>query len=125
MAGSFGFESDKYDVSIAIGERRLLPNVRRAANSTLIVADGFSCREMIRQETDRHAVHFAQVLQMAIREGPNGPSGHLPEKQYTTLPRTPAVPVGIIASAAIVAGIGLLWSARRRDKAERQLHASR
>ena len=65
MAGSFGFESDKYDVSVAIGERRLLPTVRKAADSTLIVADGFSCREQISQQTDREALHLAEVIQLA------------------------------------------------------------
>jgi Fe-S oxidoreductase len=65
MAGSFGFESDKYDVSVAIGERRLLPTVRKAENSTLIVADGFSCREQISQQTDREALHLAEVIQLA------------------------------------------------------------
>lgn len=49
MAGSFGFEADKYDVSVAVGERRLLPAIRQAPASALIVADGFSCREQIRQ----------------------------------------------------------------------------
>lgn len=63
MAGSFGFESDKYDVSIAIGERKLLPAVRKAPLSTLIMADGFSCREQISQETGRHALHLAEVIQ--------------------------------------------------------------
>jgi Fe-S oxidoreductase len=67
MAGSFGFESDKYDVSIAIGERRLLPMVRRAADSTVIVADGFSCREQISQQTEREALHLAEVIQLAKR----------------------------------------------------------
>jgi hypothetical protein len=46
----------------------LLPAVRRAPRDELIVADGFSCREMIRQETGRNAVHLAQVLGIAIRE---------------------------------------------------------
>ncbi len=75
MAGSFGYEADHYKVGLDCGERVLLPSVRSAPDDELIVTDGFSCREMIRQETDRHAVHFAQVLQMAIKEGPNGPSG--------------------------------------------------
>jgi Fe-S oxidoreductase len=125
MAGSFGYEADHYQVGLDCGERVLLPAVRSAPEDELIVTDGFSCREMIRQETDRHAVHFAQVLQMAIREGPGGPSGPLPEKRYTTLPRTRAVPVGLIAGAALLAGIGLLWSSHRRNKAEPQLHHSR
>jgi FAD/FMN-containing dehydrogenase/Fe-S oxidoreductase len=65
MAGSFGFESDKYDVSVAIGERKLLPAVREAPLSTVIMADGFSCREQIAQETGRHALHLAEVINMA------------------------------------------------------------
>src|SRR4029077_20971690 len=51
MAGSFGFDAHKYDVSIAVGERVLLPAVRAAAADTLIVSDGFSCREQIAQTT--------------------------------------------------------------------------
>jgi hypothetical protein len=65
MAGSFGFESSKYDTSIAIGERRLLPAVRKAEASTVIIADGFSCREQIAQQTGRHALHLAEVIQLA------------------------------------------------------------
>jgi FAD/FMN-containing dehydrogenase/Fe-S oxidoreductase len=65
MAGSFGFESEKYDVSMEIGERVLLPAVRKAETDTLIVADGFSCREQISQETSRHALHLAEVIQLA------------------------------------------------------------
>jgi FAD/FMN-containing dehydrogenase/Fe-S oxidoreductase len=69
MAGSFGFESSKYDTSIAIGERRLLPAVRKAEASTVIIADGFSCREQIAQQTSRHALHLAEAIQIAEREG--------------------------------------------------------
>ncbi|HEX4308733.1 MAG TPA: FAD-binding and (Fe-S)-binding domain-containing protein [Acidobacteriaceae bacterium] len=62
MAGPFGFERDKFTVSQALGERVLLPAVRAAAADTLLVADGFSCREQIAQNTDRRALHFAEVL---------------------------------------------------------------
>jgi len=68
MAGSFGFEKDHYDVSIKVGERVLLPAVRDAAEDTLIIADGFSCREQIAQTTDRRALHLAQVIQMAMHQ---------------------------------------------------------
>src|SRR5205823_4728793 len=70
MAGSFGFEKDKYDVSIAIGELELLPAVRNAPPDWLIIADGFSCREQIAQGTGRHALHLAEVLQMALDPPP-------------------------------------------------------
>jgi Fe-S oxidoreductase len=69
MAGPFGFEREKYAVAQAIGERVLLPAVRSAEPETLIVADGFSCREQIRQSTGRTAMHLADVLQFALRRG--------------------------------------------------------
>jgi len=68
MAGSFGFEAGKYDVSVKIGERVLLPAVRSAAADTLIITDGFSCYQQIEGLTGRKAMHIAEVLQMAIRE---------------------------------------------------------
>ena len=70
MAGAFGFEKEKYDVSIAIGELELLPAVRRAPQDSLIIADGFSCREQIEQCTGRHAVHIAEAIQAALRAQP-------------------------------------------------------
>ena len=66
MAGAFGFEKDHYEVSVACGERVLLPRVRQAPKDALIIADGFSCREQIRQTTDRTAIHLADVMKMAI-----------------------------------------------------------
>jgi len=52
---------------MACGERVLLPAVRAAADDTLLVADGFSCREQIAQATGRRAVHLAEVLAGACR----------------------------------------------------------
>ena len=66
MAGSFGFDEDKYDISMAIGELELLPAVRQAPADCLIIADGFSCREQIAQCTDRQALHLAEVIAMAL-----------------------------------------------------------
>ena len=68
MAGAFGFEKDNYNVSLAVGERVLLPAVRQATPETLIVSDGFSCREQILQSTGRKALHLAEVLQLALSE---------------------------------------------------------
>jgi len=67
MAGAFGFEADKYEISLAIGERVLLPAVREAGTEVLVIANGFSCREQIRQATGRQALHLAEVLQLALR----------------------------------------------------------
>ena len=73
MAGPFGFDAEKYEVSMAIGERVLLPAVRTAAPDTLIVSDGFSCREQIQQATGRKAMHLAEVMQMALSVRPRKP----------------------------------------------------
>jgi Fe-S oxidoreductase len=67
VAGSFGYEH--YDLSMKIGEQRLLPRVREAPSGALIVADGFSCRSQISHGSDRQPLHPAQVLQLAIRDG--------------------------------------------------------
>ena len=66
MAGPFGFEAEKYEVSQRLGERVLLPAVRAVGSGGIVVADGFSCREMIGQNagtvSGRRGVHLAQVL---------------------------------------------------------------
>ena len=67
LAGNFGFERGHYDVSRAAGERVLLPAVRAASEATVIVADGFSCRTQIGQETGRRPLHLAQVLASALK----------------------------------------------------------
>jgi FAD/FMN-containing dehydrogenase/Fe-S oxidoreductase len=65
MAGPFGFEKENYEISQAVGERMLLPAVRQSQSDTLIVSDGFSCREQIHQSTGRQALHLAELLQLA------------------------------------------------------------
>ena len=67
MAGSFGFERDKYELSQRIGELALLPAVRSASDDTYIIADGFSCREQIAQGTKRRALHLAELLAMGLQ----------------------------------------------------------
>jgi FAD/FMN-containing dehydrogenase/Fe-S oxidoreductase len=66
MAGPFGFERDKYSIAQAAGERVLLPAVRQASPDTLIVSDGFSCREQILQSTGRRALHLAEAIHLAV-----------------------------------------------------------
>ncbi len=61
MAGPFGFEEDKYEVSQTIGERVLLPAVRNNKDA-MIVSDGFSCCEQITQNTSARPKHLAEVL---------------------------------------------------------------
>lgn len=70
MAGSFGFESAKYDLSMKAAERVMLPMVRAVAPETLILANGFSCREQIEQATGRMTHHLAEVVgaQMGVSQ---------------------------------------------------------
>jgi Fe-S oxidoreductase len=66
MAGAFGYDADTIDVSLAMGERSLLPAVRAAPEGALIVADGTSCRQQIHHATERTALHVARVLAMSL-----------------------------------------------------------
>lgn len=62
MAGSFGYEREHYDISQAVGERKLLPAVRAAPVGSTIIASGFSCRHQLAHFTGRTAVHPAVFL---------------------------------------------------------------
>jgi len=62
MAGSFGYQSETVDVSLAMAELSLLPAVRKAPADAIIVADGTSCRSQIEDGTGREAIHVARVL---------------------------------------------------------------
>jgi Fe-S oxidoreductase len=68
MAGSFGYHAgEQYDISMAIGEQFLLPQVRSAPADTLLVADGFSCRTQIAAGAGRRALHTAEVLAQGLQ----------------------------------------------------------
>jgi FAD/FMN-containing dehydrogenase/Fe-S oxidoreductase len=112
MAGSFGFERDKYDISIAIGELELLPAVRQAPPDWLIIADGFSCREQIAQGSPRHALHLAEVIQMALNDEAAPDSRPYPESARTRQ-REAEVSQSMkragLGLAAVAAGGALLW----------------
>jgi FAD/FMN-containing dehydrogenase/Fe-S oxidoreductase len=65
MAGSFGYEKEHYDISIAIGRRRLFPAVEGNATA-VIVAPGISCRQQVEHATGRKALHPAEALARAL-----------------------------------------------------------
>lgn len=103
MAGPFGFEKgEHYEVSVKAGERVLLPAVRSASPETVIVTDGFSCREQIAQMTKRRALHTAQVIQMALHEKVEQMPQAYPERESVTRPADYKLP------AAVLLGSGLL-----------------
>ena len=62
MAGSFGYAREHYDVSRAIGERKLFPAVRQKPEGAVVVAAGTSCRHQIADFTGEAAVHPAVLL---------------------------------------------------------------
>jgi len=66
MAGAFGYESQNYEVSIAMAEISLAPAVRAASADTVLVADGTSCRHQIADVADRQARHMVEVLADAL-----------------------------------------------------------
>jgi FAD/FMN-containing dehydrogenase/Fe-S oxidoreductase len=115
MAGSFGFEHDKYEISQAIGELELLPAVRKAPADWLIIADGFSCREQIAQGTGRHALHLAEVLQMAldpsqIADDPFPESRLVGQRDAEVRSSMKGAGLGL---GAVAVGAALLWQAAK------------
>lgn len=119
MAGAFGFErGERYEVSIKAGERVLLPAVRNAPPETLIVADGFSCREQIAQGTGRRALHLAEVLDLALR-GVELPADR-PERVVPPEPARPSAGEALVAGAIAALGAGALTRLVGRQRARRR-----
>jgi hypothetical protein len=97
MVGSFGYHAGvHYDVSVAVAGHSLLPKLRETPSSTLVVADGFSYRGQIAQLGGREAIHVAQLVQRAPREG-----GRTGPEQQAAEPKRPR-------GRAVVAGVSLL-----------------
>jgi FAD/FMN-containing dehydrogenase/Fe-S oxidoreductase len=114
MAGAFGFEQgEHFDVAMACGEAKLLPAIEKADDDTLIIADGFSCREQISQDTPRHALHLAQVLKMALDRGET--SGKYPESRYITPPKPPMDTRSAIIIGTLALGVAaIVWRKKIR-----------
>lgn len=105
MAGAFGFEDHKYEISQRIAEAALLPRLRAAEPGTLVLADGFSCREQIEQATGRPTRHVAEATAAAL--GVHVEAGEL---------RTPigkhAATLGLIGLAALGAYGVISWRSK-------------
>ena len=104
LAGNFGFEAGHYDVSMACGERALLPAVRDAPPDALVLADGFSCRTQIEQgDTGRTAVHLAEVLAAGLRGEPVRPARPAPPgtADYLRLAGLAAAVATAVAAVAV------------------------
>lgn len=118
LAGSWGFEKGKYDISMACGEQSLLPAIRKAADSTVVVANGFSCKTQVEAaRVGRRALHLGEVMLLALRassrSGGNGtPESHLADTRpvppasrralRTALPLAAAASAGVLAARQLV-----------------------
>jgi Fe-S oxidoreductase len=124
MAGSFGFTQEHYETSLQIGELVLLPAVRQADPHTLILADGFSCRQQIEQTTDRRGLHLAEVLHLAfLQERPDRiQEDGYPERAYHARVRveefSPQRALLLIGSVALGAGLLYLAGRSRRPRSK-------
>jgi Fe-S oxidoreductase len=67
MAGSFGYEKEHFNTSMAIANQRLFPEIQKAPESTLIVAPGTSCRSQIFDGLHAEALHPIQILDRALK----------------------------------------------------------
>ncbi|BDG04484.1 FAD-binding and (Fe-S)-binding domain-containing protein [Anaeromyxobacter oryzae] len=113
MAGSFGFEAgDRHEVSVACGERALLPAVRRAPPTELLLADGFSCRTQIEQGTGRRALHLAEALRLAQEPAPVADPGAWARRR-----RPRSIGLTVARAAAGLAALAFLGGALARRRA--------
>ncbi|MGW4048746.1 FAD-binding and (Fe-S)-binding domain-containing protein [Streptomyces sp. NPDC004721] len=118
LAGNFGFERGHHEVSMAVAEQGVLPAVRAAPPSSLLLADGFSCRTQIEQAgTGREALHLAEALALGL-DGPL--PGHLPER----LAQRPAKPsqAGGRAATAVAAALAATAATAAGRAAVRRLY---
>jgi Fe-S oxidoreductase len=111
VAGAFGYERGHYDIAMKIGERDLLPLVRREPHDTLMISDGFSCRYQMKHGAGRWALHPAEVILMALHQ-----QGSSPEHSTCEEGPEPGARVGWreakTIGAVAVAGLAL-WAGMR------------
>jgi hypothetical protein len=105
-----------------VGERVLLPKLRSAPKDALLVADGFSCREQISHATRRRALHLAEVIQMAIHEGPEGPTGPYPERHYVQNGGAGASPTELLLLTGALLASGFWYLSRKRGPDQTESH---
>lgn len=108
LAGSWGFETGKYDISMQCGEIGLLPAVRKAAPNTVIIANGFSCKTQLDQSNlGRHALHAGEVLRIAQKVASPHLRAEYPERLREPKPqptsRDRLLRTGILVCLAAVA----------------------
>ena len=113
LAGSWGFEQGKYDISMDCGQQALLPAVRSASQHTLVVANGFSCKTQIADGgTGRRALHLAEVMQLARDGQARGSGDGPPEERALARPKPPAQRRAARMAALATAAAAAWWAGR-------------
>ena len=116
LAGNFGFERGHDELSLRIGELGVLPAVRQAPPSALVLADGFSCRTQIEQGgAGRGALHLAEALALGLDDGPL-PADHPEKAAARTAAPSPAVAraaTALVAAGAAGTAVALTTLLRR------------
>jgi Fe-S oxidoreductase len=113
LAGSWGFERGKYDISMDCGEQALLPSVRSASAQTLVVANGFSCKTQISDAgTGRRPLHLAEVMALARSAQASPPSRPKPPLRRRAA-RVVLPLAGLIGAAALGVGAAAMTMGAR------------
>jgi Fe-S oxidoreductase len=118
LAGSWGFENGKWQISLDCGEQAYLPAARKTDADTFIVANGFSCQTQLADapDVDRSALHLGQVLRLARHPDPHSAAARaeVDRRPQPALPlRAARLGVPMALAAAVVVGAGAAVSGRR------------
>ena len=84
-----------------VGERKLLPKARECPPGTLLVADGFSCREQVEQGAGKVPLHIAQVVQLALREKKGAPLARARSRARRRLAITAGIAAAVVGAVLI------------------------
>ncbi|MDD7813395.1 FAD-linked oxidase C-terminal domain-containing protein [Mycobacterium sp. CSUR Q5927] len=117
LAGSFGFEEGKYQISMDCGEQALFPAIRRNPGAT-VVANGFSCQTQLSDARAASALHLGQLMAMARESAEVGsvrPPGRPTPGTSTRVVRT-AGPVAALAAGMAAAAFGFRRRGTRRGR---------
>jgi len=108
LAGSWGFESGKWQISLDCGEQALLPAVRDADDGTVVVANGFSCKTQIADApgVERRALHLAQVMELA-RDPKAAAKRRRPEERVYGKRPKPSLARRVVRTAGPLAATGV------------------
>ena len=113
MAGSFGFEEHKYDLSMKVYEHQLGPHLRDLPSERLVLADGFSCKTQIEQATGRRPLHLAQLLLRAKAGNGLPDDAHNGLAEQVPQENSPLIRTSVLLLCGVALGLGACYIGRR------------